>query len=183
MAVTESAGFPQLNIAINEAISCVFFEDNNLVFNYKTNQWSRTPIYAGLSYFDYHDSDAIIGVVIFSGDSGDLSGGRANFDSAAPADALFVTGETDPNQQGRFVTTGVRTLVNESANTVVKARIGYRDTISATVNFTATATPSAVTNISPFRQDARYHRAEIEIEGGFDTALGIDVQGYPQGNR
>ena len=172
----------QLNVVSNTAIHTIFFEAHNIAYNYRTGRWTKQPAFneSDISYLDIDDDNITCGLLRKSGTAYDIQDTNSGL---VPQDALLETGETDPNQQGRFVTTGVTPLINESTLTSVKVRIGYRDTISATINYTATATPSTVTGIAPFRQDARYHRAEVEIEGGFDTALGIDVQGYPQGNR
>ena len=169
----------QQNVVVNPEINCVFFESQNLCYNYKTNRFTRIPGFDGQGYFSISNKNGVIGQIVFSGTSVDFQ----TSENGVALDALIETGDTDPNAEGRWVTTGIRPLINESANTAVKVRVGTRDTISASVDFTSTTAPSTVNGVANLRTEGRYHRLEVEIEGGFDTALGADFEGYNQGNR
>jgi hypothetical protein len=41
----------QRNVVVNKAITTVFFESQNIAYNYKTDQWSAQPAFAGFTYF------------------------------------------------------------------------------------------------------------------------------------
>ena len=165
----------QRNVAINQAIDCVFFEDNDLCYNYRTGKWTRIPAFNGMTYYTKSTSTGIIGQVVKSGNSVDLQDAT----SGVASTAILTTQEADPNEGGRAVTLGVRPLVNGGTVTV---RVGTRNDQDDAVSFTSAISLNSRTKKADFLKEGRYHRAEITITGGFTTAMGADIEFRPAGN-
>lgn len=166
---TPQSATEQKSVCINEAISCAFFEDQNLVYNYKTQQWSRTPAYAGDKYFKVNGAGKLVGrTVLFTtlGSITDQEGGAAQT-------GTVTTGANDVNQGGRTIVNGVRPLYNGGTHAV---RVGVQDNISDAVTWSSTATPLARTGYANLITEGRYVRAEIVTSGGFTTGLGADLK-------
>ena len=165
----------QTNVAINDARNLVFFP-NNLVYNYKTDQWSVASAYSGLGIYSITDKNASIGVNRFSGNSVDLQSQNST-DGTAQTSTL-ETGSLDVNQGGRSVITGVRPLVNGGTSTV---RVGAQDNLDDSVTYSASTSVTARTGKADFRDEGRYHRVELTVSGDFDTIQGADIEYSPQG--
>lgn len=116
----------QNNVAANPNIDCVFFEEHNLCFNYKTQQWSRQSAYEGDVYYPINKTNGSIGRIVYSGTAVELQVG----DSGDKQTGIVQTGDADLNEGGRGVVTGVRPIVNGGTAYV---RVGFRDLISPTV--------------------------------------------------
>jgi hypothetical protein len=115
----------QTNLAVNTNKSQVYFEDSAspLSYNYKTDQWSRLPAYAGIGFYDVL-SGLNIGLVRTSGTAVDLQ----QPDSDDPAsEATLITGESTFNDGSRRMITGVRPLLTGADGA---ASIIYRDELN-----------------------------------------------------
>ena len=85
--------------------------------------------------------------------------------------ACVQSAEVNFVQGGRALVTGFRALVDgTSPNTTV--RIGYRDSVAGTVNWTSELTPNNITELADTLIDARYHRFEINVDGDYDFIFG-----------
>ena len=164
----------QQNVVANKAIDCVFFESQNLCYNYKTQQWTRVPALDGATFVGIDDASGIVGrtsVLAVGGVLMDQKGGTAQT-------AILTTGEIDLNQGGRAVLTGVKPLVRGGTVTV---RAGTREDLSTTISYSSATSLTARTGVADFRKEGRYHRTEVTITGGFTTALGADIDFEPAG--
>jgi len=169
------AEIKQTNIVVNKARHLVFFEGEELCFNYKTGQWSLLPAYDGFGLYSVNDKDADIGLVVYSAGSVHLQT-QATSDDAQTA--LLETGAIDMNQGGRTVVTGVRPLLNGGTATV---RVGSQNKIGTTVSYSTSTSLNSRTRFADMRKEGRYLRAEVTITGDFTTFMGADVEFEPQG--
>jgi len=165
----------QTNIVANKARHLIFFEGEDLCYNYKTDQWSLVSAYDTYGLFSVNSKTADIGLVVFSAGSVHLQT-QATTDDAQTA--TFETGAIDMNTGGRTVVTGVRPLINGGTTTV---RVGAQDNPGGTVTYSTSTSLNSRTQMANIRREGRYVRAEITIAGGFTTFLGADVEFSPQG--
>lgn len=165
----------QSNVCVNEAIRCVFFESQNLCYNYKTQQWTRLPALDGYSYFSVNGETDVVGRTVVLGTLGGLTSSAGG----AAQDATIVTGATDPNQFGHTVVNGVRPRVVGDSTTEIQ--VGTQNQIDDSVTwYTGTAINSR-TGYSDLRAEGRYIRVQQKHTGGFTTAHGADIDFAPQG--
>ncbi len=171
-------------IYANHALNLIFFT-SNLVYNYKTDQWSRVTGQSPIS--NYHDRD---GIMLQYQNSGGLTYLRDST-GGLPTDVTIRTAERDLNPGGRAMITGIRPLVSTPvASPNIYMRVGASDApiTDAPDAWSATATPETSTNICSFRDEGRYHRAELGItftspSQSFSAVLGADILFSPQGKR
>lgn len=166
----------QTNIVANPSRGIVFFEGEELCYNYKTSQWSRIPAYDGYGMFSVDNNDYDIGLVVESAGSVDL---QEQTENHVAQDASLETGAADPNQFGRTMVTGVRPLWNGDGT--VSVRVGSQDTISGSTDWAADTTPNSRTNLANFRKEGRYVRVGVSVTGGFNHIVGADVEFVPSG--
>lgn len=88
-------------------------------------------------------------------------------------DAAIETGEYQLNEGYRTVVNLVRPLVDGSSSTV-SVQIGTRNTLAETVTW-GMASSVQSDGDAPVRSEARYHRARVNISGGFTHAQGIEI--------
>jgi hypothetical protein len=173
--IDENPGVQQ-NMATNNARYLLFFEGQELCYNYKTGQWSEIPAYNAIPMFSIDDPNADIGLIRFS------ITGPADLQSqtltGVPQTAVFTTGAPDINQGGRTFVGGVRPIVNGGTYAV---RVGTQDNIDDSVSFSTSTSVNTRSNMANFRSEGRYIRAELTITGGFETANGLDIDFTPAG--
>lgn len=165
----------QTNIVANPSRSLVFFEGEELCYNYKTNQWSRIPAYNGYGMFGVDNNTSDIGLIVYSSGSVDV---QEQVISDVAQDATVSTGAVDPNPGGRTVVTGVRPLVNGGSPTV---QVGSQDAVSDTADWTSATSVNSRTQVAPFRKEGRYVRVSVSVSGGFNHIFGADVEFSPRG--
>jgi len=170
----------QTNVVANPSRHLIFFEESELCYNYKTNQWTAIPAYNGLGFYGVDSLTGHVGLVRYSSGSVDL---QDQTTSGVAQTAVLTTGASDPNQGGRTVVDGVRPLANGGTNTV---RVGVQDLISDAVTWATGSALNSRTNLANFRAAAntaegKYTRVEITLTGGFTTFLGADVRFTAQG--
>lgn len=165
----------QTNIVANPSRGIIFFEGDELCYNYKSNQWTRVPAYDTYGMFSVDDNTYDIGLVVYSAGSVDL---QIQDENDVAQDATISTGATDPNEGGRFTITGVRPLVNGGSPTV---RVGTQDSLTASTDWTDAITPNTRSGLANFRKEGRYHRISVSISGGFNHIVGADVEGSNSG--
>ena len=166
----------QQNIAFNKARNLIFFEGSELCYNYKTQQWTECPAYAGLGFYSYNSKLVSIGVIRYSAGSVSITVGNTG---TVAQTATITTGAIDPNTGGRGVVTGVRPIANGGTYAV---RVGVQDDIDAAVTWSASTVVNTRSNMANFRSEGRYVRVETVITGGFTTAMGADVEFVAQGS-
>ena len=165
----------QSNVVANKARHLIFFEENGLAYNYKTNQWTRLPAYASLGMFSVNNETSDIGLVVYSAGSVDLQEQLSTYPEQT---ATIATGATDINQGGRAVIHGIRPLVTGGTTTV---RVGVQDALAGAVSYSGATSVNSRTNMANFRSEGRYLRAELTVTGEYTTIIGVDVEFSPQG--
>lgn len=158
----------QSNVIPSPRSNTIFWEEDNLSYNWKTDQWCRQPAWAGTTYFESENPAFNLGLVVFNGNAADIQSGFVG----ALQTATITTAAKDLNQGGRVVVNGVRPLVNGGTNTV---RVGVQDSLGDSPTWSSSTTPNTRSGKANFRSEGRYVRAELTITGGFTTALGADV--------
>lgn len=165
----------QTNIVANTDRNLIFFEGEELCYNFKTNQWSRIPAYNDYGMYSISNKSSVIGLVVYSSGSVDLQE-QANTD---PAQAAVVgTGAIDLNQAGRSIVTGIRPLV---AGGTVTVSAGTMDAVGDTITWSTAVSVNSRSLMANFREEGRYVAARVSITGGFEAALGADVEFSPTG--
>ena len=96
--------------------------------------------------------------------------------------ARFTTGEAELVTDARAFVRSLRPLVQGNSSTVVSGYVGGRDRLIDTVTWTNASTMNA-TGTCPLRSNARYHRLKLEVSGGFERAMGSEVDFTKEGIR
>jgi len=96
--------------------------------------------------------------------------------------ARFTTGEAELVTDARAFVRSLRPLVQGNSSTVVNAQIGGRDRLIDPVTWTNASAMNA-TGTCPVRSNARYHRLKLEISGGFERAIGSEIELTKEGVR
>ena len=95
-----------------------------------------------------------------------------NFDGTA-YDAVIETGEAQVFENDRAMITKVRPVVDGTTATITM-QMGERDNLSESVSWQGSVSLRD-SGFAPVRSNARYHRARVNITGGFKHAQGIEV--------
>ncbi len=172
---TPTAGLEQKNVCANPSLQTIFFEENNIAFNYKSQQWSRQSALASTTYYPVDTVEGIVGQIVYSGTGVDVQ----DSSNGAYQNATITTGAFDLNESGRTVIQGIRPLINGGTTTV---KVGIQDGLGDSVTWSSSASLNSRTKYANFRSEGRYVRAEITITDGFTTVLGADVEYTPSGN-
>jgi len=164
----------QTNVVANRARHLIFFENEGLAYNYKTDQWSLVSAYAGYGFFTVNDKTVDIGLIVFSSGSVDL---QEQSTSAVAQTATFTTGAIDLNKGGRCIVNGIRPLSNGGTHAL---RVGTQDSESASVTWCTGTSVNSRSGYSNFRNasnppEGKYVRGEVTITGGFTTFTGAEV--------
>lgn len=161
----------QKNVVANPAIGCVFFQNKQLCYNYKTNQWTLLTAYNDGAYVGTNNSTRNIGRLIISGTAVDLQ-----FGGTVEQTAIWETGERDADGF-RSLVNGIKPLINGGTTTV---RVGSREDLDDAVTYSTVTSLNSRTGFADIRQEGLYNRAEV-TSVGFTTALGIDFDAVPTG--
>jgi len=92
--------------------------------------------------------------------------------SGTAMDAVIDTPEIQINPGNRSLLTLIRPYIDGSGTVTVQ--VGARNTLSDSVSYNSTVTANAK-GFCHVRANARYHRARVNITGGFTDAQGIDI--------
>lgn len=166
----------QTNIVANPARGLIFFEGEELCYNYKTGQWSKAPAYDGYGMFSVDENNYDIGLVVYSSGSVDLQ--IQTLDDVAQ-DATLATGAADINPEGRAMIKSVRPLWNGDG--AVTVRVGSQDAMTESTDWTTATAVNARSGFAPFRKEGRYLRLSVSVTGGFNHIVGADVDAAPAG--
>lgn len=96
--------------------------------------------------------------------------------------ATFITGESQLIPNARAFVRAIRPLIQGDSATSITAQIGKRDTLTESVSYTS-ASVINTSGICPVRANARYHRVRIDVERGFERAMGFDIDFVKDGVR
>jgi hypothetical protein len=106
----------------------------------------------------------------------------ANFQGDA-MDATIETTEGQILEGQRAEVTNLKPLVEGSEDSTITIQIGERDLLTEDPTWTS-AIPMNTIGECDARSNARFHRARVNISGGFDHATGVEVlEVYPAGKR
>lgn len=176
--------------------------DSMLLYSWSANRWARVEetvelIFAGLSPgYTLESLDSISGsldALPFSLDSDVWTGGASlfsgfdtshrhiNFDGT-PKTATFITGEAQIFPDARAFIRAIRTLVQGDSSTTITARVGKRDRLIDSVTYGSASTMNS-SGICPVRSNGRFQRVRIDISGGFERAIGFDLDAVREGVR
>lgn len=134
----------------------------------------------------YGDLDSIPGSLdspVFQGGSNTLMGFGSDHSigtyTGSALVARFESAEFDYNPMGRMFVRGVRPRVtgNPSALTVAISSRENQDNESR--SFGSAVSRTARTGICDFREEIKYGSLRMEVTGGFDKALALDIDGEP----
>ena len=164
----------QASVVSNETRSLICFGESRVVFNYKTGQWSLYSFGSNVDLYSLNSSTGYFGRVVYL----TTGAGLTMDDSGTILTATLTTGAADLNPGGRVVVGGVRPIIDGGTMTV---RVGIQDDLADAVTWSASTSLNTRSNMANFRSEGRYVRTEITIAGGFDTAIGADVEFAEQG--
>jgi hypothetical protein len=86
-----------------------------------------------------------------------------------PYTAIIETPEARINSAGKATVTSIFPIVEQGT---VRARVGVREKLTNTVNYTPYQGQNSITNEIDIMKNARYMRAEFELSGNWDLAKG-----------
>lgn len=101
---------------------------------------------------------------------------------ASPLTARFLTGEAQIITDRRAFVRAVWPLVEGDASTAVTAYLGSRSRLIESVSWTSAVSMNSI-GFCPFRNDSRYQRFRLDVAGGFDRAMGGNVEYEQSGMR
>lgn len=105
---------------------------------------------------------------------------QVNFTGAALT-ALLETKEAQIFEGQRAKITRLRPVIDGSGTITIQ--LGTRNLLSESVTYGSAISVDSTGNC-PLRSNARYHRARVNIAGGFNDAMGVDVlEAVPAGKR
>lgn len=105
---------------------------------------------------------------------------QLQFFAGAPSAATLTTGEVEGNPGGYSYVSGVKPVIDVTANAVTIA-MGTRNDSLSSPSFTSEITVNSRSSFCDFRSEARYHRARVTIAGTFNSAQGLHVNASPSG--
>lgn len=153
-------------------------------------EWIYRSISPGYTMEELDSVSASLDALGVTLDSDDWKGGtlrlslydtadkKGTFDGAALA-ASLETAEAQFNPGKRSFVSGVRPLIDGDA--VPTIQLGTRNLLSDSVTWGSAISVNAVTGMSNFTDDHRYHRIRMNTTGEFNDAIGLDVDAQPSG--
>lgn len=109
-----------------------------------------------------------------------MSDHKLGFQSGDPLDAKFETTEAQITPGKLTMLTSVRPLIEQAGS--LSVQVSGRNRLDDTVVW------SSIHNVldsgrASVRKNARYHRARVNVSGGFRRAIGIDISAIERGRR
>ena len=172
--------------------------DKIIIYNYVLNKWSLAEIEAdylapmfsaGYTVDDLDNLAATVDGLSQQLDSRFFKGGQYFFGGAygdkiytfsgAPMDAVIETGEA-PMSMGKHSIVVRSYPYYEDGS--VSISVGTRNNQSSSVTYSAPSTPN-VSGFAPHRSQGRYHRAKLNLSGGWNKVIGLDVEAREIGRR
>jgi len=176
--------------------------DRMLLYSWVANRWSRVEQTVELVFYSLSPGytleglDAIsssLDALPFSLDSEVWAGGASilsafntnhqqiNFDGDAKT-ATFITGEAQIFPDARAFVRAIRPLIQGNSSTTITARVGKRDRLIDSVSYGSASSMNS-SGICPVRSNGRFQRVRMDISGGFERAIGFDVDAVREGVR
>jgi len=96
--------------------------------------------------------------------------------------ARFTTGEGQLIADSRAFIRNIRPLVQGTVGNI-SATVGQRDLLTNAVVWGSASNMNTTIGDCPVRSNARYHRFRIDVTGGFQRVMGIDIDFTREGRR
>ena len=103
--------------------------------------------------------------------------------NGTPLQATLDTKEVNSPDHRRMMVNGVRPLVEAQGNSTLQLRVGTRNQLENNTSFSNLIQQNGINGAFSFRQNARYHRYRLVIDGGFLHGSGVKAQIRQAGRR
>jgi hypothetical protein len=124
--------------------------------------------------FPYAETTGGMGIIGYS------TTNALGYFSGTPGTAIFETGEIEGQPGGYSHVSGVKPLIDVTANAATVA-LGTRGDLQSSVTYTSETTANSRSGFCDFRSEARYHRARLTVTGTFNAAQGLHFTAGPAG--
>ena len=180
-------GPEQTQVVANKANHLIFFtenDNNSIVYNYKTRQWTLLNLYQTLgppiNYFTINNLDATVGICRYSAGSVDL---QIQTSSGAKQPGVFASTVLEPNFGGRTAVMGLRPLAVTNYPTVTSTRCQFssKELIGDEWGTQTQQDIDYRTAVANIREEGRFVRVGCSLSDDWTLALGIDIEWYPKG--
>lgn len=142
--------------------------DEMMVYNIDEKNWTHVRDSVQLFVRSEEGFYASAGVEAF-----DASAFKCGFFFGTPGTAVITTPEVELNPGGKAIVNGMTPQIDGDNNLMtITVQIGSRDSQGSAVTMTSSTALTASTGAADFTVDARYHRAQINIVGPFNKAIG-----------
>ena len=175
----------QKNVTINPALNLVFFEDQSLAYNYKTQQWSYLADLDGKGFFSVHDADQMLGIVDpLSATAIDIY--DASHSGHINSEVTLTTGDFQLSESRRSVIDSARPYGDMAGNATSNfPRVGVKDNLNSTVAWSNAATVNSRTGKYHYRAatippEGRYMKLELRYET-YTSISGVEIEFFPAG--
>lgn len=171
--------------------------NNMLIYDLKTEQWSfaQVPsayrltfhIRSGSGFEDLGASEVVTqqGKQVSNSDVRSLAAidpnGRVHTFSGPP-----LTGQIESTEMGgpdRTHIISVRAYITGGSNTRITARLGLRNSLIDTIEYTEPVPVDTETGKAYFDLDARYYRVAFDIFGNYEHVIGYEFETAESGDR
>lgn len=184
--------------------SSAVINDRLLIYNWGADKWSYAEVDTAVidefltSGFSLDELDvplpAGIDLDSIPVDSDQFAGGALNLQAfdinnqsatfdGLPLKATLDTKEISSPSNDRMYVNAVRPLIEGPPTADVTVSVGKRNGLRDNVNFGIPRAPNPFNGEANMRENARYMRFRVDIEGGFDHANGVKVQSSAPGGR
>jgi hypothetical protein len=99
---------------------------------------------------------------------------RLAYFTGTPLTAVIETTEAQLIEGSRAFLTLLRAIVEGDSSTTTTVQIGTREALTETVTWGTASSTNSFGN-HEFRSNSRFHRARVNISGGFDHAQGVEI--------
>lgn len=175
--------------------------DKMAIFNWSNGRWtfveqSAQFVYYGLTggyTLEQLDAFGNLDTLAFSLDSRAWQGGVGTFSiidsgnriaqlTGSAKTARFITGEAQIVADARAFIRALKPLVQGTSASTITARVGQRDRLIDSVSWGAASAMNSI-GVCPVRSNARFQRVRLDVSGGFDRAMGVDIDVRREGVR
>lgn len=148
--------------------------DSMVLFNWSNGRWTFVDQSAELIYYSLLGGTASVNIF-------DTGHRIAQLTGSAKA-ALFITGEAQIIEDARAFIKALKPLVQGTSATTITTRVGQRNRLIDSVTWGAASSMNSI-GLCPVRSNARFQRVRMDVTGGFERAMGVDVDVRREGVR
>ena len=174
----------QNNVVANPDMGLVFFQSQGLVYNYKTDQWTRLSNMASKRIFSVQGTDRVVGTIEEGSTAGEVMVQDSRSGTSAIT-AVATTGffELEPNR--KMTLSGMQPIQNATVN-AASCSIAYIDKFSDS--------ETSVSGIMHFRSTffhfrgagsttGRWFSATLQYDEGFNSFSGAYFEVFRAGRQ